>query len=501
MKRKENPMKKSMLKLLTLTLSIATLMAFSSMGVFADANASAAQKPKSELLKAVEKLQGEEGQKFTDHTYKDCENAKALFDKLTDTQKKSLEKDDPDVWDYFMRDTGDASKDDTLNADNIGKTEILVASFGTSFNQSRAATIGAVERRLQQAYKNMSVRRGFTAQIIINHVYARDGKKIDNIVQAIERAKKNNVNTLIIQPTHLMHGAEYDELKAAVKAKEKDFSKVVISEPLLTTKDDMKTVAKGIASEAAKMEKSGVRTVTSKSLKKTAFVFMGHGTAHVATKTYIEMQKTFKKLKYNNVFVGTVEGKPASTERDVLIKKIKKAGYKKVVLRPLMVVAGDHANNDMAGDDDDSWKPAFEKAFGGAQNVSCQIHGLGEIKAVRNLYVKHMKDALGATEGIVKNLKIGQKKITVKVAKAPHVAVVKSTAAKISTVAKPKFELKYKAKGSGKYKTVKLSSSKKVLKKLKTGKKYIFKVRSFVNVDGTKYFSAWGTAKTSKAVK
>ena len=151
-------------------------------------------------------------QERTDKTDEQCEAAKAAWDKLTDAQKELVEGENADP-DYFGRDTGDASKDDPLNQDEIGENEILVVSFGTSFNDSRVADIGGVEKAIQAANPDWSVRRAFTAQIIINHVQARDGEKIDNVDQALQRAIDNGVKNLVVQPTHLMHGAEYDELE------------------------------------------------------------------------------------------------------------------------------------------------------------------------------------------------------------------------------------------------------------------------------------------------
>ena len=174
---------------------------------------------------AIEAIQVQER---TDETDAQCEAAKAAYDALTDEQKEQL--DDPD---YFGLDTGDASKDDPLNGDDIGENELLVVSFGTSFNDSRAEDIGGVEKALAEAYPDWSVRRAFTAQIIINHVQARDGEKIDNTQQALERAVANEVKNLVIQPTHLMHGAEYDELMGYVDEYKDKFDSIEVAEPLL----------------------------------------------------------------------------------------------------------------------------------------------------------------------------------------------------------------------------------------------------------------------------
>ena len=320
---------------------------------------------------------------------------------MTDAQKELVEGENADP-DYFGRDTGDASKDDPLNEDEIGENELLVVSFGTSFNNSRAEDIGGIEKALQAAYPEWSVRRAFTAQIIINHVQARDGEKIDNMDQALERAVKNGVKNLIVQPTHLMHGAEYDELTEAVENYKDKFESVKIAEPLLgevgsdatVINADKEAVAKAITAEAVKITE--YESLDAAKEAGTAFVFMGHGTSHTAKISYSQMQTQMEQLGYENVFIGTVEGEPEETSCESVIEKIKAAGYKNVVLRPLMVVAGDHANNDMAGDDDDdSWKSQFEAADA-FDNIETQIAGLGEIKEIQQLYVAHTKAAMDA---------------------------------------------------------------------------------------------------------
>ena len=339
-------------------------------------------------------------QERTDKTDEQCKAAKEAWDKLTDAQKELVEGENADP-DYFGRDTGDASKDDPLNEDNIGENEILVVSFGTSFNDSRAEDIGGVEKELQAAYPDWSVRRAFTAQIIINHVQARDDEKIDNMDQALERAVDNGVKNLVVQPTHLMHGAEYDELTEAVENYKDKFESVKIAEPLLgevgadetAINEDKAAVAEAITAEAVKT--AGFDSLDAAKEEGTAFVFMGHGTSHTAKISYSQMQTQMEQLGYENVFIGTVEGEPEDTACEAVIEKLKNAGYKKVILRPLMVVAGDHANNDMAGDDDDSWKSQFE-ASGVFDSIDTQIAGLGEIDAIQQLYVAHTQAAIDA---------------------------------------------------------------------------------------------------------
>jgi cobalamin biosynthesis Co2+ chelatase CbiK len=339
-------------------------------------------------------------QERTDDTDEQCAAAKAAWDALTDGQKDLVEGEYADS-DYFGRDTGDASKDDPLNADDIGDDEILVVSFGTSFNDSRAEDIGGIEKAIADANPDWSVRRAFTAQIIINHVQARDGEKIDNMPQALDRAVDNGVKNLVVQPTHLMHGAEYDEMIEALNGYASKFETVRVAEPLLgevgsdatVINDDKKAVAELVTAEALSI--AGYDDVKAAADDGTAFVFMGHGTSHTANVTYNQMQTQMNELGYDNVFIGTVEGEPEETACDVVIDKVAEAGYKKVILRPLMVVAGDHANNDMAGDEDDSWKSMFE-ASGNFDSVECQIEGLGRIKGVEDLYVEHTKAAFDA---------------------------------------------------------------------------------------------------------
>lgn len=337
-------------------------------------------------------------QERNDNTDEQCAEAKAAWDALTDAQKELVEGENADP-DYFGRDTGDASKDDPLNADEIGENELLVVSFGTSFNDSRTEDIGGIEKALQKAYPDWSVRRAFSAQIIINHVQARDGEKIDNMDQALQRAVDNGVKNLIVQPTHLMHGAEYDELSEAVASYSDKFESVSIAEPLLgevgsaddSVNSDKEAVAKAVTAEAVKT--AGYESLDAAKEDGTAFVFMGHGTSHTAKISYSQMQNQMNALEYDNVFIGTVEGEPEDTACEAVIEKIQKAGYKKVILRPLMVVAGDHANNDMAGDDDDSWKSQFE-ASGVFDSIETQIAGLGQIPVIQDLYVSHTHAAM-----------------------------------------------------------------------------------------------------------
>ena len=342
-------------------------------------------------------------QERNENTDEQCKAAKDAWDALTDAQKELVEGEEADP-DYFGRDTGDASKDDPRNEDNIGDNELLVVSFGTSFNDSRAKDIKGVEDALQAAYPDWSVRRAFTAQIIINHVQARDGEKIDNMQQAMDRAVANGVKNLVVQPTHLMHGAEYDEMMEMIDDYRDKFESVAVAEPLLgevgadatVINEDKEAVAKAVTAEA--VATAGYNSVEAAAKDGTAFVFMGHGTSHTAKISYSQMQTVMQTLGYDNVFIGTVEGEPESTSCENVIEAVKAAGYTKVVLRPLMVVAGDHANNDMAGADEDSWLSQFE-ASGAFDSVDCQIAGLGGVADVEQLYIAHTKAAIDSLNG------------------------------------------------------------------------------------------------------
>ena len=332
-------------------------------------------------------------QERNDQTDEACKAAKEAWDELTDEQKELVEGENADP-DYFGKDTGDASADDSRNQDGIGENELLAVSFGTSYNDSRVEDIKGIEDALQEAYPDWSVRRAFTSQIIINHIQARDGECIDNMDQALERAVKNNVKNLIVQPTHLMHGAEYDELVKAVERYQDKFESVKVAEPLLgevgsdasAINSDKEAVAKAVTAQA--VETAGYDSLDAAKEDGTAFVFMGHGTSHTAKVSYSQMQTQMQVLGYDNVFIGTVEGEPEETSCEAITEAVKNAGYKKVILRPLMVVAGDHANNDMAGEDEDSWKSLFENS-GFFEQVDVQIAGLGGIEAIQQIYVDH----------------------------------------------------------------------------------------------------------------
>ena len=399
-------MKNKSLKALALGLSVTTFMMMGSVPAFAEEDTA---------VEAEETAEDEDGdqaaadnvaalidkiyvQQRTETTDEDCLAAKEAWDALTDAQKELVEGEEASP-DYFGLDTGDASADDPLNQDEIGENEILVVSFGTSYNDSRVEDIKGIEDALKESYPDWSVRRAFTAQIIINHVQARDGEFIDNMQQALDRAVENGVKNLVVKPTHLMNGAEYDEMMEALEEYQDNFEAVAVAEPLLgevgddatVINEDKEAVAKAVTDAA--IADAGYESMEKAAEDGAAFVFLGHGTSHTAKVSYSQMQTQLENLGYVNAFVGTVEGEPEDTACESVIEKVKEAGYTKVILRPLMVVAGDHANNDMAGAEEDSWKSMFE-ATENFESVEAQIAGLGRIDAVKQIYVDHTKAAV-----------------------------------------------------------------------------------------------------------
>ena len=406
-------MKNKTVKALVLLMTATTVSMMGSASIFAsEAEADAAVEAAAE--ESTDTETGDADQEAADHvaalidkiyvqertetTDEDCKAAKEAWDALTDAQKEMVEGESASP-DYFGLDTGDASADDPRNADEIGENELLVVSFGTSYNDSRAEDIKGIEDALQEAYPDWAVRRAFTAQIIINHVQARDGEVIDNMQQALDRAVENGVKNLVVQPTHLMHGAEYDEMTEALEEYQDKFESVAIAEPMLgdvgddatVINADKEAVAKAVTDAA--VADAGFDSMEAAAEDGTAFVFLGHGTSHTAKVSYSQMQTQMEELGFANAFIGTVEGEPEDTACEAVIEKVKEAGYKNVILRPLMVVAGDHANNDMAGSEEDSWKSMME-ASGAFESVDTQIAGLGRIDAVKDLYVEHTKAAI-----------------------------------------------------------------------------------------------------------
>lgn len=255
---------------------------------------------------------------------------------------------------------------------------ILVVSFGTSYNESRDLTIGAIEEDITKSFSDYEVRRAFTSQIIIDKLKERDGLEIDNVEQALDRAVEDNIANLIVQPTHLMDGYEYTDLSDALKEYEGKFKKIILGKPLLSDEEDFDAVIKAITEKTSSYDDG-----------ETAICFMGHGTEADSNQVYAKMQDKLTNAGYENYYIGTVEAEP--TLEDIVAALKEKGTYKKVVLEPLMVVAGDHANNDMAGSEEDSWKTILESE---GYQVECILEGLGQIEAIRDIYVNHTKESV-----------------------------------------------------------------------------------------------------------
>ena len=276
-----------------------------------------------------------------------------------------------DVVENDSQETAQTSSQNTVEKDSK-KPVILAVSFGTSYNDSREVTIGAVEKALQEANSDYEVRRAFTSQIVIEILEEREKMEIDNVTEAMERLVADGVKDVVIQPTHVMTGFEYDDVVEEVNKYADKFDSFKISKPLLAADADYDALVKSLAEETSAYNVEG-----------TAVVFMGHGTEHESNATYSTLQKKLKDAGYNNYFVGTVEAEPALED---VIALVKESGAKKVVLLPLMIVAGDHANNDMAGDEEDSWKTAFKNE---GFEVECVLKGLGQYKGVQKILVDH----------------------------------------------------------------------------------------------------------------
>ncbi|MDO4343640.1 MAG: sirohydrochlorin cobaltochelatase [Eubacteriales bacterium] len=303
--------------------------------------------------------------------------AAAVQAEETETEVVTEAAEEAEEEDEENYDTGDASKDNPRNQDDIGENELLVVSFGTSFNDNRVATIGAIENVMEEAFPDFSVRRGFTAQIIIDHVKDRDGEVIDNFTEALDRAVANGVKNLVVQPTHLMNGLEYTDVENELAEYADSFEKVVLGKPLLTSDEDFKIVEKAITEWTAEYDDG-----------ETAIVFMGHGTEADSNEVYGKMQDLLTEDGYANYFVGTVEASPSLED---VLAKVQEGDYKKVILEPLMIVAGDHANNDMAGDEDGAWKKTFEDA---GYEVTTLLRGLGENEEIQGLLIEHAREAM-----------------------------------------------------------------------------------------------------------
>ncbi|MDR2606094.1 MAG: sirohydrochlorin cobaltochelatase [Oscillospiraceae bacterium] len=265
-------------------------------------------------------------------------------------------------------------KESGEDASTAVKPVILAVSFGTSYNDSRELTIGAIESALSTALPDYEVRRAFTSQIIIDKLKERDGIEIDNVTEAMDRLVADGVKDVVIQPTHVMQGFEYDDVLAEVGGYKDKFTSFKIGGSLLSADSDYDELVKILTDDTKEFDVPG-----------TAIVYMGHGTEHDSNATYAKLQEKLSTAGYANYIIGTVEAEPSLED---VIEKLKEGGYTTVILTPLMIVAGDHANNDMAGDEDDSWKTIL---VGEGFDVTCRIQGLGQNQGVRDLIVKHVK--------------------------------------------------------------------------------------------------------------
>ena len=270
------------------------------------------------------------------------------------------------------------------------KPVLLVVSFGSSYNETRDVTIGAVEAALQAAYPEYEVRRAFTSQIVIDILEEREKMEIDNVIEAMDRLVADGVKEVVIQPTHVMPGFEYDDVMAEIADYADKFDSMKVGDPLLTSDDDYDALVASLLEETSEYNAEG-----------TAIVFMGHGTHHEANSTYSRLEKRLHAAGYTNYFVGTVEGAPLIDE---VIESVKASDATKVVLLPLMIVAGDHANNDMAGDEEDSWKTAFANA---GYEVECVLKGLGQYEGVQNLLVEHAGNAIEGQKPVLLAVSFG----------------------------------------------------------------------------------------------
>ncbi|MDR1755109.1 MAG: sirohydrochlorin cobaltochelatase [Eubacterium sp.] len=263
-----------------------------------------------------------------------------------------------------------------LTANDGYKKAVLVVSFGTSYNETRVKTIDAIENKIADEFSDYDVRRAFTSQIIIDKLAERDNLQIDNVAGAMQKLVDENYKELIVQPTHVMNGLEYTEMLDSCKPFESSFEKIAYGEPLMISDDDYDFVSSAILEFTKDYD-----------AEKTAVVFMGHGTTHEANSTYQRLDNMLKDQGHGNYFMGTVEASPTI---DDIIPALEAGGYTKVVLLPFMIVAGDHATNDMASDEEGSWKTILKQ---NGFEVECVITGLGEYPAIQDLFVLHARNA------------------------------------------------------------------------------------------------------------
>jgi sirohydrochlorin cobaltochelatase len=252
------------------------------------------------------------------------------------------------------------------------KKAVLVVSFGTSYRETREKTIEAIEEDIRKALPEYEFRRAFTSPTIRRILKNRDGIEVDDVVGALEKLSAEGYRSVILQPTHVIRGFEYDAVTETATAFRNRFDQLRCGDALLTSEEDFQDTAQAVIQELEAYRSDD-----------TAFLLMGHGTEHAADASYQKLQQVFQNLGRPDILIGTVE---APGQLDELIDTIRKRGAAKVVLSPLMVVAGDHALNDMAGESPDSWRSRLKQA---GFSVTCRLHGLGENASIRSIYIKH----------------------------------------------------------------------------------------------------------------
>ncbi len=255
---------------------------------------------------------------------------------------------------------------------------ILLVSFGTSYEDSRRKTIDKILEEVTEAFPDYRIYQAWTSKMILRSIKKRDNIHISTVEEAMEQIQADGITELTVQPTHLINGIENDIMKETILSMASPDIQVQFGNPLLTTTGDNHQVL-----EAAMEEFSTIPTDD-------ALVFMGHGTEHYVNSVYAALDYTLKDMGYTHAFMGTVEAYP---DLNVLIRQVSRVNPRRVHLAPFMLVAGDHANNDMAGDDEDSWKSRFEAA---GYEVICHIRGLGEYESIRNIYLEHLQEAISS---------------------------------------------------------------------------------------------------------
>ncbi len=251
-----------------------------------------------------------------------------------------------------------------------------MVSFGTSYHDTRKKTIDAIEEAISEEFKDYELRRAYTSRIILGILDKRDGIEIDNVTEAMEKLVQEGYEKVLVQPTHVMSGDEYDGMMEDIKPFESDFLNISYGAPLLTGELDYECLVEILAEDTKEYNVPG-----------TEILLMGHGSEHSANVVYRNLAEVFRRKGYENYHVGTVEAKPDYKDMEY---EIKQTASRRVILQPLMIVAGDHANNDMAGADEDSWKCRLEAA---GYEVICCVKGMGELEGVRQLFVEHARDA------------------------------------------------------------------------------------------------------------